>query len=306
MISLPKRKPKANRAEPAAPVLRGFVCAPNFGPWDEIGPPRVPYFQAEFRDGRRVPGIEPCEWDFRAIRNPREATDAVLWEYAREVEWVYDLYAEWFASCTHPESSAEHIFIERWTIDGVFWEPPLSQITCALKHFPIPWLELPEAERTPHPDNPSRGIRTLIPGDFLFLLKYKWKTRVHALQIDWSMPRSRLAAAFKNWMRENRPKDVCERKRSGTDAKDAFAKLKRLAAYRLKRAGLSRSKALELIREHTHALRASNPFDVLPCYSSEGRWSSSAKEAAESLERWMPDPRAGEIPILWPDDPRGF
>ena len=300
-----KRKPQSRQAEPSPPVLRGFVCAPNFGPWDKIGPRRALYFAAEFRNGRRVPGIALCEWDFRGIATAEEAREAVLYEYAREVEWIYDYHAEFFALVTHPEGSTEakhaaENFKSRWTINGGSPDPLFGQLQGNV-FFPLPWMTL--EDRRPPTIGRGTGIRSLTPADFKEPAGSPRLGR-HALQIDWSVPRSRLVSAFKKWMRENRPKDVRERKQSGTDPKDIFAKLKRLAAYRLKRAGLSRSKALELIREETHAVPASNSFDVLPNYSSEGRWSSSAKEAAEYLTRWFPVPRAGEIPELWPDDPR--
>jgi len=54
---------------------------------------------------------------------------------------------------------------------------------------------------------------------------------------DWSETPKRLLASFKEWIKLERPKARIKQ-RGGKNAKNLFAMLKRLAAYRLKESGL--------------------------------------------------------------------
>ena len=289
-----KRIGSARRNELPAPCLRGFECAPNFSEWDEIGSLRAPYFAAEFRAGWRVPTAAPEEWDFRRIASVEEAREALLYEYAREAEWLYDYHAEFFAALTHPEGSdaakrAGAAFGERWkTTDGGCPDPLFGQMQ-GYTFFPVPWMLL--EDRRPPTVSTGTGIHSFPPEEFAMRSNWKRSHRVHAIEIDWSLPPTRLRAAFDKWMTENRPRDVRVQKQSGKDPKDIFAKLKALAAYRLKRAGLSRSRAQAAVEARMKAEPIETSFSVLPLYSSEGRWATDTKQVATTLARFFPDPR---------------
>ena len=278
------------------PVLRGIECAPNFGKWDEIGKFRAPYFAAEFRDGWRVPTVKPEEWDFRLIASVEEAQQAMLYEYAREAEWVYDYHAGFLASLTHPKGSdaaqlASAEFGERWkTADGGCPDP-LFIIEQGIMFFPVPWALLEAEYRRLPTVKHGIGIHSLSAEEFAERSAWKGNYRTHAIEIDWSLPTTALRKAFDKWILTNRPTEIRVRKRNGQDPKDIFAKLKALAAYRLKRAGFSRSRAQSEIKARMEAAPMDTPFAVLPLYSSEGRWATDTKQVATNLARWFPDPR---------------
>ena len=282
------------RTKSKTPILRGFECAPNFGRWDEIVKLRAPHFAAVFRDGWRVPTAKPIEWDFRLISSVEEAREATLYEYAREIEWVYDFHAEFLACLTYPKGSddarlALSRFGERWKTSDGGCPDPLFTTMQGMTFFPVPWTRL--KDRRPPTVKCGTGIYSLSPDEFAVRSTWKGKFRTHAIEIDWSLPITALRKAFDKWMLENRPKDVHVQKQSGKDPKDIFAKLKALAAYRLKRAGFSRSRAQSEIKARMEAAPMETSFAVLPLYSSDGRWATDTKQVAIILAKCFPDPR---------------
>ncbi len=298
----PKKAPSGRSEESAAPAskIRGFVCAANFGEYREFATTirkREPYFAAEFRDGFRVPDkdIEPAEWDFRSITSAEEAWLALRWEYDREIEWQYDLQAEIFSASTFVAGTRERKlagahFRSRWLHE---LPPRIDNHSQTQLYFPLPWTALPREFRKPWKAILA-SVRPLELEEYTRRASHL-PSRVDpwlpcALEIDVSAPRTMIRKDMErclNKLLDDRPVIT----RRGKDPNDIFARLKELAAYRMKRAGISYEAAIQRICERRRAFPAVDPFSVLPSFGSAGRWSSSAKNASKVLGSWGSDPR---------------
>lgn len=279
--------------------LRGFSCSSGFGGIRELYAKVSPFFDATFEAGFRVPSVDPQEWDFRKVRTPEEARECFLYECAREVEWLYDLRAQFAAACSFPKGSrmgneALQRFVESWPKkEGLYCPDPLlgMQGHAANLPFPYPWMLYEEELRATGKMSEPRGIVSIPPASIQDASEWG-SYRIHSVDIDWSLPPSALWKAFKAWEKEQRPPDIKISQQRGRDPKDIFTKLKMLAAYRLRRAGLSRTRAQELIEDREKTAPLETECTILPRYSSDGRWATDTGQVGKWLREWFPDPRA--------------
>ena len=109
---------------------------------------------------------------------------------------------------------------------------------------------------------------------------------LHIIQIDWAIADDRALKPLLLGLLQLRPKGIHPRKIStGKRAAVPIHKLKQLAAWRLKEAGLNHREVLEAIkpRQNRYPLPECR-LDLLPKYASAGAWSDAVK-AGEKVIR---------------------
>lgn len=289
------RRAQPDNTEP----IRGWRCCREFEHFSEVVSPRLRFFHERFESGKRLTKPDACEWDFRGIGSLAEAHEALLWEYAREVEWVCDYHAGFLSLLSFKEGSRDHAsisytFRRMWCASQNTGSPdPLfEQYSRAMLHFPRPWLSLPEDERQPPKIQTGTGVHSLSPEEFEIRRHWRGHYRSHALEIDWSLSQTMLEEAVKEWLKTNRPSDVDPGPtRRGRREHAPFEKLKWLAAYRLANSGLSRKRAFELRDAHKAETTLIDVHEVLPRFASEGAWSTAIVKARKLIVDCFPDPR---------------
>ena len=310
-----RREQKARSIEqPPAPCsIRGFECAPGFGNYPRTGSLLKQCLEIKFHNGWRVPSKEPVEWDFRDIKSVEEARMAASWEYAREAEWIYDERAKNFARFTLENRDPSLGFrdekdfrpwLENLTTCNPFLlamslceNSPAYHVAITIAGlWPVPWAGKPRKGCPRNAFFPLHLpiIRSLDPSDPAPPPPFGGPIRHHKIEINWAASKKDIEAAFKLWVRTERPDDeIPTHDKRGKSEKDVFTTLKRLAAYRLQKAGLKYPEAQLQIKKY----RADNPRgphpDVFPKYESEGSWSTAIKCATELLTE-----RFSEISIL--------
>jgi hypothetical protein len=259
---------------------------------------RAYWFAAVFKNGLRVPEQIGSEWDFRFVKTVEEARDIAFYEYAREVEWIYDYHAEWLSLITkfgksQPARKATAEFRQKWDDpEGYCSDPFLLSITGHWMEpvFPIPAAEVPFEIRGDAKTTKNDGVINVDLTGNSSGSRTTDSHRVHAVKIDWSLPNSQLETALARWLREMRPHDVQIRTATrGKRIRRPFELLKWLAASRLAASGVSFSQAVPLIRAAHH-----DGCGVLPLFASQGAWATAVKKARSLVVSIFPDPRKKE------------
>jgi hypothetical protein len=143
----------------------------------------------------------------------------------------------------------------------VRWHPPDRSPTLARAHEqPLRILRTPAEMRNAYEEQVGNW-RWINPSDFVIDDFCGLKTEMTVLFINWSVKPTRLVAAFKDWVKDNKPKDIQPVETRGSQTTNVRDKLKFLSVLRLLDV-LSPSEAIELT-EHTLGM---------PLYQSETEW----------------------------------
>jgi len=258
---------------------------------------------------------DPHEWDFRGV-NP-DHLDAILF-YEKEREncdlprsktlltsenrrKIFNLDADAFANdnleteCFGPNPEE---YSRLYLIVAVCW-------LCS--EFPKPWMSLnenarAEAARRYKANKWLSGCSNLQVWSRAELAKFEAREEFFRrmvpdfeknpnspmrliIEIDWARADDRALKPLLLNLLKLRPDGIHPRKLStGKKAAVPVHKLKQLAAWRLKRAGLNYNAALETIEHHRKHYPVADRLDLLPKYGSAGAWSDAVK-AGEKLIR---------------------
>ena len=219
----------------------------------------------------------PEEWDFRGIESA-ELKTAVLYEYMRENKAIRDCAVSWLDSKVGRVSFRETLLNGGEVPSSGFDFTWISQMMRDYPLFPLPWLAFeiedrldsclcnykPKAAQIIHIPSGSAFWSTMTPYEGLLL------------RIDWSRKTGDILKDLNTAVIIEAKK----RKRlSGMGSSEPFHKLKKIAALRLHKAGLSYEKAQKFLKKNAPSANT----DILPVYASQGAWHNAVNDAKSEV-----------------------
>lgn len=248
--------------------------------------------------------LAPEEWDFRNVKKD-ELRAAFEYEIFRSATKVQDAWMRWLATEVEKfdlTEDGEVVWDEygwKWPVaemlETIGWKVPIDAlnamdvpcwytIPCIMQGCLMrPWLTLNEQTKA--------RLKPYLPGYFkpkpiTFVRDNPFRPpeeTIIEICIDWdNFERKQIVQAFDRWVKEKNHK--AKRTLRGRKSSPPYAKLRQLAAYRLRANGLQFKELRWFIEAHIKATSPAGKGYILPDYSSMSAWDRAADQAAKAIE----------------------